>query len=66
MDQDYLFLKDWAILLGMAAVKSPDFDSSRQVVGFLHLGLGGEEGRDRGEGDARKDAPGASGGDEIR
>ena len=43
-DQDYLFLKDWAILLGMAAVKSPDFDSSRQVVGFLHLGLGGEEG----------------------
>ena len=43
-DQDYLFLRDWAILLGMASVKSPDFHSSRQIVGFLHLGLGGEEG----------------------
>ena len=53
-DQDYLFLKDWAILLSLAAVKSPDFDAARQVVSFLHLGLGGEEGlfqqafRDRG------------------
>ena len=53
-DQDYLFLKDWAILLSLAAAKSPDFDAARQVVGFLHLGLGGEEGlfqqafRDRG------------------
>ena len=53
-DQDYLFLKDWSILLSLAAAKSPDFDAARQVVGFLHLGLGGEEGlfqqafRDRG------------------
>ena len=43
-DQDYLFLKDWAILLSLATAKAPDFDSARQVVGFLHLGLGGEEG----------------------
>ena len=43
-DQDYLFLKDWAVLLSMAAAKAPDFDAARQVVGFLHLGLGGEEG----------------------
>ncbi|PKB72585.1 MAG: hypothetical protein BZY75_06080 [SAR202 cluster bacterium Io17-Chloro-G7] len=43
-DQDYLFLRDWAVLLSMAAAKSPDFDATRQVVSFLHLGLGGEEG----------------------
>jgi thiaminase/transcriptional activator TenA len=43
-DQDYLFLKDWAILLSLATVKAPDFDAARQLVGFLHLGLGGEEG----------------------
>ena len=43
-DQDYLFLKDWAILLSLAAAKAPDFEACRQVVGFLHLGLGGEEG----------------------
>ncbi len=43
-DQDYLFLKDWAVLLSLAAAKAPDFDAARQVVGFLHLGLGGEEG----------------------
>jgi thiaminase/transcriptional activator TenA len=43
-DQDYLFLRDWAILLSLATAKAPDFDSARQTVGFLHLGLGGEEG----------------------
>ena len=43
-DQDYLFLKDWAILLSLATAKAPDFDSARELVGFLHLGLGGEEG----------------------
>ncbi|MCH8898013.1 MAG: TenA family protein [Chloroflexi bacterium] len=43
-DQDHLFLKDWAILLSLATAKSPDFESARQTVGFLHLGLGGEEG----------------------
>ena len=43
-DQDYLFLKDWAVLLSLAAAKAPDFDAARQVVGFLHLGLSGEEG----------------------
>jgi thiaminase (transcriptional activator TenA) len=43
-DQDYLFLKDWAVLLSLATAKAPDFDSARQTVGFLHLGLGGEEG----------------------
>ena len=43
-DQDYLFLRDWMILLSMCAAKSPDFDSARQIVAFLHLGLGGEEG----------------------
>jgi thiaminase (transcriptional activator TenA) len=43
-DQDYLFLKDWAILLSLATAKAPDFDAARQLVGFLHLGLGGEEG----------------------
>ena len=42
-DQDYLFLKDWAILLSLASAKAPDFDACRQLVGFLHLGLGGEE-----------------------
>ena len=43
-DQDYLFLKDWAVLLSLASAKAPDFDAARQIVGFLHLGLGGEEG----------------------
>ena len=43
-DQDHLFLKDWAILLSLATAKSPDFDAARQLVGFLHVGLGGEEG----------------------
>ena len=43
-DQDYLFLKDWEILLSLATAKSPNFAASRQIVGFLHLGLGGEEG----------------------
>ena len=42
-DQDYIFLKDWAILLSLATAKAPDFDAARQLVGFLHLGLGGEE-----------------------
>ncbi len=43
-DQDYLFLRDWAILLSLATAKAPDFDAARELVGFLHLGLGGEEG----------------------
>ena len=43
-DQDYLFLKDWMVLLSLAAAKAPDFDAARQIVGFLNLGLGGEEG----------------------
>ena len=43
-DQDYLFLKDWAVLLSLASAKAPDFHAARQIVGFLHLGLGGEEG----------------------
>ena len=43
-DQDYLFLRDWAILLSLATAKAPDFDSARELVSFLHLGLGGEEG----------------------
>ena len=43
-DQDYLFLRDWAILLSLATAKAPDFEASRHIVGFLHLGLGGEEG----------------------
>ena len=43
-DQDYLFLKDWAILLSLATAKSPDFDAARQLVGFLHAGLRSEEG----------------------
>ena len=42
-DQDYLFLRDWAILLSLATAKAPDFDAARELVGFLHLGLGGEE-----------------------
>ena len=47
-DQDYLFLRDWVILLSMAAAKSQSFDSARHTVGFLHLGLGGEEGLEPG------------------
>ena len=43
-DQDYLFLKDWVVLLSLAAAKAPDFDAARHIVGFLNLGLGGEEG----------------------
>ena len=43
-DQDYLFLKDFAILLSLATAKAPDFDAACQLVGFLHLGLGVEEG----------------------
>ncbi len=42
-DQDYLFLRDWAILLSLATAKAPDFDAARRLVAFLHLGLGGEE-----------------------
>ena len=42
-DQDYLFLKDWAVLLSLAVAKAPDFDAARHLVSFLHLGLGGEE-----------------------
>jgi thiaminase/transcriptional activator TenA len=42
-DQDCLFLKDWAVLLSLAAAKAPDFEAARHIVGFLHLGLGGEE-----------------------
>ena len=42
-DQYYLFIRDWLILLSTAAAKSPDFESARQIVAFLHLGLGGEE-----------------------
>ena len=40
-DQDYLFLRDWAILLSLATAKAPDFDAARELVGFLHLGLVG-------------------------
>ncbi len=43
-DQDYLFLRNWAILLSLATAKAPDFDAARKLVGCLHLGLGGEEG----------------------
>ena len=43
-DQDYLFLRDWAILLSLATAKAPDFDAARELTAFLHLGLGGEEG----------------------
>ena len=43
-DQEYLFFKDWAILLSLASAKAPDFDAARQLVGFLHVGLRGEEG----------------------
>lgn len=43
-DQDYLFLKDWSILLSLATAKAPDFNAARHLVEFLHLGLGGEEG----------------------
>ena len=43
-DQDYLFLKDWSVLLSLAAAKAPDFDAARKLVGFLNLGLNGEEG----------------------
>ncbi len=43
-DQDYLFLRDWAVMLSLATAKAPDFDAARQLVGFLHVGLGGEEG----------------------
>ena len=43
-DQDYLFLKDCSIILSLAAAKSPGFNAARQLAGFLHLGLGGEEG----------------------
>jgi thiaminase/transcriptional activator TenA len=61
-DQDYLFLKDWKVLLSLATARSPDFDAARQTAGFLHLGLGGEEGlfqqafRDRGR--SREDVAG--------
>ena len=43
-DQDYLFLRDWAIPLSLATAKAPDFGAARGLVRFLHLGLGGEEG----------------------
>ena len=43
-DQDYLFLRDWAVLLSLATAKAPDFEAARRLVAFLHLGLGGEEG----------------------
>ena len=43
-EQDYLFLKDWVKLLGLAVAKSPDFDSARRICAFLQDGLVGEEG----------------------
>ena len=43
-DQDYPFLRDWAIPLSLATAKAPDFGAARGLVRFLHLGLGGEEG----------------------
>ena len=42
-DQDYLFIKDWAILLSLATAKASDFHAARRLGGFLHLGLDGEE-----------------------
>jgi len=43
-NQDYPFLRDWAIPLSLATAKAPDFDAAPELVGFLDLGLGGEEG----------------------
>ena len=43
-EQDYLFFKDWVVLLSMGVAKSPDFDSARSICSFLNAGLGGEEG----------------------
>jgi len=43
-DQDYPFLRDWAIPLSLATAKAPDFGAARGLVKFLHLGLSGEEG----------------------
>tara|TARA_Y100001947_G_scaffold20284_1_gene14549 strand:+ start:655 stop:1248 length:594 start_codon:yes stop_codon:yes gene_type:complete len=43
-DQDYPFLRDWAIPLSLATAKAPDFGAARGLVRFLHLGLSGEEG----------------------
>ena len=43
-NQDYPFLRDWAIPLSLATAKAPDFDAARELVRFLDLGLGGEEG----------------------
>ena len=37
-DQDYIFLKDWAILLSLATAKAPNFDAARPV-GILSPGL---------------------------
>ena len=44
VDQDYPFLRDWAIPLSLATAKAPDFGAARGLVRFLHLGLSGEEG----------------------
>jgi len=43
-DEDYPFLRDWAIPLSLATAKAPDSGAARGLVRFLHLGLGGEEG----------------------
>ena len=43
-NEDYPFLRDWAIPLSLATAKAPDSGAARGLVRFLHLGLGGEEG----------------------
>ena len=43
-DEDYPFLRYWAIPLSLATAKAPDSGAARGLVRFLHLGLGGEEG----------------------
>ena len=42
--QDYLFLRDWMVLLSLGIAKSPDFDAARSISTFLNGGLAGEEG----------------------
>ena len=41
--QDYLFLKDFSVLLALGVAKAPDFEAARRLAAFLNTALQGEE-----------------------
>ncbi len=56
-DQDYLFLKDWAILLSLATAKAPDSDVAQSPTYESHQLSGAVEAGRLGGGQAEEDGP---------